>query len=316
MEARPQPDPVAAPHLATVVFRRSLWTKAAMALVKLVVGVWSGSKALTADGFNSLADVATNGGAWIGFHMAQSPADDDHHYGHGGFEALTALALGVLVLGGAVALLWDAVVHPVPELGGRDVYFVVGAAALSIAANLWLARITEAAGRVLQSPTLMALARDNRSDVLSSGLVVVGAGANAAGASWAEPVAAGLIAAMIAAMGLRSAREGLDILLDRVSDKGLRDRIAEAARPVAGVRAVHNVRVHPLGREQRVDLDVAVDPHSTVAQAHLVARRVEAAIVAVEPSVLAVHVALLPDGIHPEQAPGSPAEPQGRTPAP
>ena len=312
MEADPQLDP----HLATRVFRRSLWTKGAMALVKISVGLWSGSKALTADGFNSLADVATNGGAWIGYHMAQSPADDDHHYGHGGFEALTALALGMVVLAGAVALIWDAVVHPVPDLAGRDVYFVVAAAVLSIAANLWLARITESAGRVLKSPSLMALARDNRSDVLSSGLVVIGAGANVAGAAWAEPAAAGVIAAMIGAMGLRSAKEGLDILLDRVSDEGLRDRIAEAAQSVAGVHAVHHVRVHPLGREQRVDLYVAVDPHSTVAQAHLVARRVEAAIVAVEPTVLAVHVGLLPDGIQPDLAPGSPLDSADRTPTP
>jgi len=298
------------PGLADGVFAKSLVTKAAMAALKLAIGSLTGSKALIADGVNSLADVLTNGGAWLGFRLAQSPADDDHHYGHGGFEALTALLLGVLVLAGAVALIWDAVFRPAPELDGRDACLVVGAAVVSIGANLWLARITLFAATTLQSPTLMALARDNRSDVLASGLVVLGAGANLAGLTWAEPAAAGLIAVMIAPLGLRSARDGLDILLDRVSDKDLRARISLCAKEVGGVRSVHNVRVHPLGRGQRVDLDIALDPQLNVLAAHRVARAVEAAIVAAEHTVLSVHVGMLPDGVAPARAPGSQREPE------
>lgn len=304
------------PRLADGIFKKSLAVKGGMALLKLGIGFWAGSKALIADGVNSLSDVLTYGGSWIGYRLAQSPADDDHHYGHGGFEALTALVLGVLVLAGAGALLWDAFADPAPELVGREAAFVIAAAVVSVALNQWLARITGRAAQALRSPTLAALARDNRSDVLSSGLVVAGAGVNVVGLTWAEPAAAIVIAVMIAVMGVKSARDGLDILLDRVSDKGLRERIRHSVATVPGVRAVHHVRVHPLGREQRVDLDVAVDPDATVAEAHFIARRVEAAVVSAEASVLSVHVGVLPFGVAPERAPGAHTEPVSPTRAP
>jgi cation diffusion facilitator family transporter len=282
-------------RLGDRVFLRSLAMKGLLAALKLGVGFLVGSKALIADGVNSLADVLTNGGAWIGFRLAREPADEDHHYGHGSFEGLTALVVGLVLVGGALLLLWDAYFGETPALAGQQAGLAMAAAVLSILGNLWLARITQRAGEQLGSATLIALARDNRSDVLASGLVVFGAGANALGWVAAEPLAAAVIAVMIAAMGLGSARDGLDILMDRVSDGELRGRIRARASLVPGVRGVHHIRVHPLGTAQRVDLDIAVEGSISVREGHRIARLVERAVVQAEAAIVAVHVAVVPD---------------------
>ena len=70
-------------------------------------------------------------------------------------------------------------------------------AAISLAANLYLVRVTWSAGRELNSPSLLALARDNGSDVLTSLLVIVAIGLSLVGLDWAEPVASALIGGLI-----------------------------------------------------------------------------------------------------------------------
>lgn len=292
-------------QLGDRVFLRSLAVKGFLAVLKLGVGFPVGSKALIADGVNSLSDILTNGGAWIGFRLARQPADEDHHYGHGSFEGLTALVVGLVLVAGAILLLWDAFFSSAPVLGAVDASLAMGAAAVSIAGNLWLARITQKAGEQLGSATLIALARDNRSDVLASFLVVLGAGANSIGWLIAEPLAAGVIAVMIAAMGLGSAREGLDILMDRVSDPDLRGRIRDRAASVPGIRGVHHIRVHPLGTAQRVDLDISVEGSMNVRDAHRLARLAERAVVQSEPAIIAVHVAVIPEEAAPAEAAGA-----------
>ncbi len=54
--------------------------------------------------------------------------------------------------------------------------------------------------------------------------------------------------------------------------------IAETARRVEGVRGVKNVRIHPLGSDVRVDLEINIDGDLTVSRGHTIAHAVEDAV--------------------------------------
>ncbi|TDJ77138.1 MAG: cation transporter [Planctomycetota bacterium] len=263
-----------------------------LALMKIGGGLASGSTALLADGYHSLADLATNGIAWVSFRVAARPADDDHHYGHGKAEAAAGLFVGVILIGTGLVVLYGSVMARGPVYEGFQGPVALAVAGVSIVANEWLVRVTRRSADELSSTALSALARDNRSDSLSSGLVIVGVTGGLFEVSWAEPVMTASIGVFIVIMGFHSAKESLDILMDRVADATMRDRIALIAKEVSGVRGVQHVLIHPLGARQRVDMEISVDADITVLAGHTIAHEVEREVLDQERQVIqvAVHV--------------------------
>lgn len=274
------------------VFLTGLVVNAGLAGGKMMIGGLAGSQALVADGVHSLSDIITNAGAWLSHHVARQPPDEDHHYGHGHVEALAALLIGLVLTASGVGIVASAFVqdmHAHPDSRGVA---ALAMAFVSIAANIGLTRITERAARRTNSPALLALARDNRSDVYSSVLALVGIGAAISGAPWVERLMAGAIGCLVAYLGWKSAREGFDVLTDRVADNSLRDRVRAAAARVKGVLGIGPIRIHPLGTAVRVELELEVDGSLTVREGHDLAHRVEAAITdsIEEVGEVAVHV--------------------------
>ena len=265
-----------------------------LAALKLVVGGLAGSPALLADGWHSVSDVGMNVLAWAGYRAAQAPPDEDHHYGHGNWEAVAGLVVGLTVIAAGVAVVASIALQGGPGTDPEHGWLALGAGLAAGATKLALARYTARVGTRLNSPSLLAVSRDNLSDALTGALVPVAIGASLAGLPWAERVLAGIIGLVIGWMGLKSAREGLDILMDRVADPLLRGRLRDLAAAVPGVIDVQSVRVHPLGSELRIDMEISVDPDWTVARGHQTAHDVERAIIEAQPHVWEVHVHVNP----------------------
>lgn len=266
-----------------------------LALAKGVGGWLSGSRALTADAVHSIGDLATSAVAWVSFKVARQPPDEDHHFGHGKAEAAAGVFVGLVLLWVGVSVLGSAVRSPGAAYESGRAALALGFAVVSFAGNLWLARLTREAADELASAGLRALERDNSADALTSVLVMAGVLGGTLGWTWCEPIATGVIGIFIAWMGISSVREGLGVLMDRVSDPEMRGRIETVARAVAGVRGVQRVRVHPLGGALRADVEVSVDENLSVRAGHDIAHAVENAILDGEPTMVQVSVHVNPD---------------------
>jgi cation diffusion facilitator family transporter len=261
----------------------------ALVALKLGVGWISGSRALLADGWHSLSDVATNGGAWLAHRFSHRAPDADHHYGHGKAEAFSGLVVGLILLGGGVFVSvssWSSTARLDPGWKG---WLALSVAGISILTNIWLAVVSQRAARETQSQGLAALARDNASDALGSVLVILGILGSRGGLAWAEPTAAIGISGLILWMGWRSVVDGSHVLMDR-SDPELRHALRTSALRVGEVRGVQSVRVHPLGAGFTVDMEISVDGSLTVAEGHRIAHDVETAVTTAHAHVMGVHV--------------------------
>lgn len=287
-------DAAAPPATSNSVFALGVIGNSALALLKLVVGFWSGSRALVADGWHSLSDLLTNGGVWLAYHWSKAPPDEDHHYGHGNAEPLAGLVVGVVLVVGGVAVIWEGLTSEAELREGVAVWAALGTALVSMFVNVGLAWITWREGQRLNSQGLLALARDNASDVLAAWLVVIGIAGAWMGYTWAEVAAAVAIGLLIVWMGVSSARAGLDVLMDRAPDPSLRNTLRELALNTEAVRGVQSVRVHPMGAFDRVDMEISVDGRLSVAQGHEIAHTVEQVITAECPTVSEVHVHVNP----------------------
>lgn len=266
----------------------------ALAGGKVAVGAAAGSPALLAHGLENLADLVSNGLAWLGYRAAAKPPDDDHHYGHHNAEALATVAIGILILGAGLAVIWRVIGGLSATERGLAGLAAIATALASIVVCEGLSRYTARVADTLADTSLRALARDKRSDAMTSGLVLVGVAGSFWGVPWIEPPVAALMGAAIAFLGLRTIREGIDVLMQRVDDPLLRGRLEAVARAVPGVRGVQRVRVLPLGSRYRVDLEIDVDGDLSVREGHQIAEAVEDGVLSVAERVVEVHVHVNP----------------------
>lgn len=267
-------------QLITRTHRLGVISNAGLAALKLTIGGLAGSRALIADGVHSLSDVIMNAGAWIGWRWAAKPPDRDHHYGHGNAEALTTLVIGLIIVAAGGGLIWTALRGQSTVTADALGVAAVATELLTIAVKLGLARVTGRRGRELDSSILVAIARDNAGDVLTSALIMLAIVGAMFGVSWLEPAAAVAIGLLIGWQGLRSAYEGIGVLMDRAPDHELTAKIAAVAGGVDGVVSVDRVRVHPLGTHLRADMEISVDGRLAVAEGHAIAHAVVDAVVA------------------------------------
>lgn len=267
-------------QLITRTHRLGVVSNAGLAALKLTIGGLAGSRALIADGVHSLSDVLMNAGAWIGWRWAARPPDSDHHYGHGNIEALTALLVGLTIVAAGIGLIWTALRGQSTVEADAMGLAAVATAGVSIVAKIGLAWVTGRRGRELDSSILIAVARDNAADVLTSALIMLAIVGAIFGLRWLEPSAAVAIGLLIGWQGLRSAYDGIGVLMDRAPDHELTARIARVAGEVPGVVCVDQVRVHPLGTHLRADMEISVDGRIAVSEGHAIAHAVVDAVVA------------------------------------
>src|SRR3954463_9077098 len=237
----------------------SIAASGGLTIAKAVVGLLSGSLALLSEAAHSALDFAATVMTYYAVRISGKPADEEHHYGHGKVESVTALIeTGLLfVLSGFV--IWEALKRLLFS-EGHAVEATIWAFAViivSIVVDFFRARLLYRVAKETSSEALEADALHFGSDMWSSAAVLVGLGGIALGYPWADSAAAIIVALFICVAGWRLGRRTIETLTD-TAPAGAGERIKAIATRVAGVVAVDRVRVRPAGPTLFVDLDVAV----------------------------------------------------------
>jgi len=248
---------------------------AALAVMKISIGLAAGSVSLVSDGFESAADFFTSGLVLLGLWVAAKPADEDHPYGHGRFEILVGLAIGgVLVATGtgiSVHAIEERNVHQTPAL------YAIWPLMISIAAKSLLGVAKFRMSRRSGSSGLAADAWNDMVDVLS-GSVALGAvllsvfWTNLSSADHYGGFAIGLI---VVFLGLRVIRETALQLMDTMPDEQQMVQIREVGLRVPGAKGIEKCFARKTGLRYHVDLHLEVDPELTVRESHDIARSVK-----------------------------------------
>jgi cation diffusion facilitator family transporter len=236
----------------------SIFASATMAAAKLVVGIAIGSLALISEALHSTVDLAATIVTWMVVRVSDRPADEEHHYGHGKFESVSALgviAMLYVLAGGILVESWSRLREGTPPPTLSAIAFVV--LLIDIAVNFWRARALHRAARDTKSQALAADALHFASDVLGSTAVIIGLALSGLGYAWGDAAAAIAVAVMIALLGLRMARSTVETLLDRAPE-GVSEKAAAALRAVPGVVDIERLRVRMVGPTYFIDAIVQV----------------------------------------------------------
>src|SRR5436305_5751756 len=213
----------------------SVMASASMAAAKFVVGIAIGSLALISEALHSSVDLVATVITWLVVRVSDQPADEEHHYGHGKIESLSALgviAMLYVLAGGIVVQAWSHLRDGAPPPTISAVPFVV--LLVDIAVNFWRARALHRTARDTRSQALEADALHFASDVFGSSAVIIGRALTGLGYEWGDAAAAIGVAALISLLGLRLGKSTVETLLDRAPE-GASEKAAAAIRAVPGV---------------------------------------------------------------------------------
>ena len=235
----------------------SVFIGVALVLGKLVVGLLTGSLGILSEAVHSMLDLAASTFTLFAIRTARKPADQEHPYGHGRTENLAAFAEGVVLLLTAAVIAFEAtrrLIEGGPPVIPAGYAFVLLVVTLLIESGR--AVVLRSVGRLASSEAMLADATDRVADVLATIGVLAGLAGVRMGLTWADSVAALVVAAIIFRAAGRIAWRSGDILIDRAAtdaEKQLRSAIAG----VDGVREVRSVRVRRSGPRLLGDARIA-----------------------------------------------------------
>src|SRR3954468_24485744 len=222
-------------HSKTSVAVISIFASGGMAAAKFVVGIAIGSLALISEALHSSIDLVATVITWLVVRVSDRPADEEHHYGHGKIESISALgviAMLYVLAGGIVVQAWSHLRDGAPPPTLSAVPFVV--LLIDIAVNFWRARALHRTARDTQSQALAADALHFASDVFGSVAVIIGLTLSGLGYDWGDAAAAIGVAVLISVLGLRLGRSTIETLLDRAPE-GAAAKASAAIKAVLGV---------------------------------------------------------------------------------
>jgi cation diffusion facilitator family transporter len=256
----------------------SVFASLLLTLLKLIVGILTGSISIISEAAHSALDLGAASITYYAVRESSKPADREHHYGHGKVESFSALAETALLFITSGWIIYEAVQRLLSRSVKIDVtWYAFAVMFTSIIVDFSRSRALERVAKATNSQALEADALHFKTDIWSSSVVIAGLGFVMLGIKGADAIAALGVAMFVIYAGIRLGRRTIDVLVD-TAPAGLSDTVREIVKKVAGVERVKRVRIRAAGTSLFVDTTVAVSYEMALTKAHEVTDKIEKAI--------------------------------------
>jgi cation diffusion facilitator family transporter len=246
----------------------------AVALAKIIYGLYSHCASMTADGFHSLSDGASNIVGLVGIHFASQPKDQDHPYGHKKFETFFSLFIAAMLFIVAFNLCIEGIKRlsrpVIPEVNLNSFLVML----ITLIINVWVMKFEYNKGKLWQSDILVSDSMHTKADILTSLSVIATLVAIKFNLFILDPLACILIAFFIAHAGYEIIKQSSKVLCDAAVIMDL-EKIAQIVLKVKGVKTCHKIRTRGRQDDIHVDLHVQVDRDMHMGEAHLISYAIE-----------------------------------------
>jgi cation diffusion facilitator family transporter len=244
-----------------------------VALAKVIFGYWIKSNSMTADGFHSFSDGASNIIGLVGIEFAARPADKQHLYGHKKYETFAALAIAMLLFLVCLNIIHSSIerfYHPVvPKVNiyGFMVMFI------TIIINIIVMVYEYRKGRALNSDILVSDSMHTQADIFTSLSVIIALIAVKLGYPILDTIGSLFIALFIVYTAFKILRNSAYILCDTaVID--IRE-IEKVVKEIEGVIECHKIRTRGRKDDIYIDLHVLVRDDMHMDKAHALSYKIE-----------------------------------------
>lgn len=237
------------------------------------------SVSLQATLIDSLLDAAASLINMFAVRRAQRPATEKYRFGHGKAEAIAALGQSLFIAASALWLIREAIqrlINPIP-LVETNIGIVVMILAMIL--TYILVRYQTKVVALTGSAAIKADSLHYRSDLLiNAGVILSLVGTAISGVDWLDPLAGAIIAAYILHTAWTITSEAFYILMDGELPEEIRQKVISIAIDQPDVLGVHELKTRSSGLKNFIQLHLELNGEITLSQAHIIADRVEKAI--------------------------------------
>lgn len=245
-------------------------------IFKFVAGIISNSAAMIADAVHSLSDFITDVVVIVFVKISSKPQDKSHDYGHGKFETLATLIIGIVLLFIGLMILYNgaSATYRCIWLGEelhRPGMIAFWAAIFSIILKEAVYQYTVFKGRNLNSQAVIANAWHHRSDAFSSIGTAVGiGGAIFLGDKWVvlDPIAAIVVSVFIINVSLKIIIKSINELLEKSLPDEIENEIIKVAESFDMVKDVHDLRTRRIGNNIAIEMHLLMDGNLSLQCTH------------------------------------------------
>lgn len=245
-------------------------------IFKFVAGIISNSAAMIADAVHSLSDFITDVVVIVFVKISSKPQDKSHDYGHGKFETLATLIIGIVLLFIGLMILYNgaSATYRCIWLGEelhRPGMIAFGAAIFSIILKEAVYQYTVFKGKNLNSQAVIANAWHHRSDAFSSIGTAVGiGGAIFLGDKWVvlDPIAAIVVSVFIINVSLKIIIKSINELLEKSLPDEIENEIIKVAESFDMVKDVHDLRTRRIGNNIAIEMHLLMDGNLSLQCTH------------------------------------------------
>lgn len=256
----------------------SIFWNSILAIVKITFGIFGKSRALLADGFNSLSDVITSSGILLGIHFSNIPEDESHPFGHERIESVIGVIMGILMILTAFELGKNGISsiflqanYETPEM--ITVYFAI----FSAVVKFFMYRQKIRVGRETENSALIADAKDSRNDIFAS----LGVGFGILLSIYINPVfdiiLEILVAVLIFKEGVHVILETTDVILDKQDNEFLNE-IRNYIYENTDIKNVHDIMMRKSGDKIFLQLHIRVPKNMSVYDANKISDDLESSL--------------------------------------
>ena len=214
-----------------------------LSIMKIGIGLLSGSISISADGLNNFSDAATSVITLIGFKLSSKPADKDHPFGHQRIEYITGLIVSFVI----ILIGFELIKSSVQKIfNPAAVEFGI----ISIFMKLWLMLFNKKINKKLSSPALEATCADCRNDVITTFAVLLALCLGKFLQIDLDGYMGVLVGGFIIISGIGLVKETVSPLLGEAADIETERKIAEKIKSYDGILGIHDLVVHSYGAEK------------------------------------------------------------------
>ncbi len=236
---------------------------------KILMGWLSGSLSIVGDAFNNLSDAGSSVVTLVGAKLSATPPDEEHPFGHGRMEYLSAMMVAALIMIAGFELLTSSVDKIFNPAAVEFQWLTVAILVASIGMKLWMALFYRKVGRIIRSGTILAASTDSRNDVICTTLVLSSTLVEHFAGWQIDGYIGTAMALFVMWSGFGVIRETVSPLLGQAPDKELVENIEKTVLAHDGVVGVHDLMVHNYGPGRCIiSLHAEVPCHADLLQSH------------------------------------------------
>lgn len=244
-------------------------------IIKGIVGIITGSKAMLADCLNSASDIFSSIMTFIGNKIASIPRDDDHNLGHGKAEYIYSLLISIVMILVSLFTIKDSIFSLIYKSVYKFNIFLIIVCIITIVVKLLLFLYTNSIYKKYHSLLIKANSKDHLNDCILTSLNLISIVLSYYGVYFIDGIVGIIIAIFILITGLKIYKESYDVLMDKSISLATKKRVIDIINKHKEVKKINHFNATPVGYKYQISFTIFVDGNLSTFDSHSIADSLE-----------------------------------------